>query len=211
MSATTLETLITLIIGALITFILRYFLVGIQERRQRNSRRELIAGLIGDEIEYRWRRHIRKDILSFLEAGADMESAREFADRVITVRDFPVMHLIYEHLFESNVFIRRSTMSILVHAYITMHDVCDGHSVIQKLFERLENTQSELKKKQICEQIEKEWQRARQTLRQLDVTLDVLREAVDVEYKHYIEDGEKVLSNVAPELAKRYRDLNRPI
>lgn len=160
---------LTLILGALAGAALgvlgRYVVWDLQQKRLNRKKRALFAGLLGDEIDLRWRQKIGKDLKELFGDDYEIEHARRFCKKMkISQSDFPIFRTVYYNLLELDVFIGSYFSSHIVYVYILIKDLINAQDYLSVLLQKYDKeTDDELRQK-IDGEIEHNWKIIRTTI-----------------------------------------------
>ena len=171
------------VLGGITGFVGRWLVWEYQQRRVNRERRLLFCGLIGDEIDLRWRPHIGKDLKALFNKGFDLERAREFCnDIVLTDRDLPIFKMAYERCLELNVFVKRSIVSDMIYVSVLVSDLCDGQRYLVKLLKEYDGETEEGKRALLREQLEENWAKIKKVVDDIDEQSSLIFQQISEDY-----------------------------
>ena len=139
------------LITALVAVVGRFAYGEFREHKIKKDKRILLAGLVGDEINYRWyginrlnkadRPIIGQMLMRFFSENKefDLDLVERFKDLRISSEDLPIMKKVYDEAFDLNVFSDRSLISDLIYTHVCLLDFCDAHKRIVVVYKEHQN------------------------------------------------------------------------
>lgn len=185
---------ITLVVGGVLGGILalvgRWLVWEYQQRRVTREKRELFCGLIGDEIDLRWRPHIGQDLKDLFNKEFDLRHVRGFCNNmVLTDRDLPIFKMAYERALELNVFVKKSVVSQMIYVNVLFNDLRDAQGYLVKLLSEFDGETDDRKTDLLRGRIEENWARMKKVVGDIDEQSSLIFEAISDDYNEFKKEG----------------------